>query len=111
VIMANRLPLEQQTGADLIYFNGAYRSFVMVQYKAMEKRSDETEFRWQAKDKFCDEIARMETVLAELRKLPSGGDPDGFRFNENPFFLKFCPRIVFNPVVKGLFTHIPQVIR
>ena len=31
VIMANRLPLEQQTGADLIYFNEAYRSFVMVQ--------------------------------------------------------------------------------
>ena len=35
VIMANRLPLEQQTGADLIYFNEAYRSLVMVQYKAM----------------------------------------------------------------------------
>ncbi len=28
VIMANRLPLEQQTGADLIYFNEAYHSFV-----------------------------------------------------------------------------------
>ena len=42
VTMANRLPLEQQTGADLIYFNEAYRSFVMVQYKAMVKRDDET---------------------------------------------------------------------
>jgi hypothetical protein len=106
VIMANRLPLEQQTGADLIYFNEAYRSFVMVQYKAMENRDGETEFRWQAKDQFCGEIARMETVLAELRKLASGGDPDGFRFNENPFFLKFCSRIVFNPDDKGLFKGI-----
>lgn len=106
VIMANRLPLEQQTGADLIYFNEAYRSFVMVQYKAMEKRGDKTEFRWKVKDQFCDEIARMETLLAELRKLPSGGHPDGFRFNDNPFFLKFCPRVVFNPDDKGLFKGI-----
>ena len=106
VIMANRLPLEQQTGADLIYFNEAYRSFVMVQYKAMEKREDEVEFRWQAKDQFCDEVQRMETLLAQLRTLPSGEHPDGFRFSDNPFFLKFCPRVVFNPDDKGLFKGI-----
>lgn len=106
VIMANRLPLEKQTGADLIYFNEAYRSFVMVQYKAMEKRDEEMEFRWQAKDQFCDEIERMESLLAELRKLPSGDHPDGFRFSDNPFFLKFCPRVVFNPDDKGLFKGI-----
>ncbi|GAB5471667.1 MAG: hypothetical protein Kilf2KO_46970 [Rhodospirillales bacterium] len=106
VIMANRLPLEQQTGADLIYFNEAYRSFVMVQYKAMEKRDEETEFRWREKDQFCDEIARMDALVQELRKVPSGNDPDGFRFAENPFFLKFCPRVVFNPDDKGLFKGI-----
>ena len=106
VIMANRLPLEQQTGADLIYFNEAYRSFVMVQYKAMEKRNKETEFRWQVNDQFVDEIGRMETLLEELRKVRSGDDPDGYRFTDNPFFLKFCPRVVFNPDDKGLFKGI-----
>lgn len=106
VIMANRLPLEQQTGADLIYFNEAYRSFVMVQYKAMEARDQEIEFRWQEKDQFCNEIARMETLLHQLRQVPNGGDPDGYRFTENPFFLKFCPRVVFNPDDKGLFKGI-----
>lgn len=106
VIMANRQPLEQQTGADLIYFNETYRSFVMVQYKAMEKRDEETEFRWQDKDQFCDEIARMDALVQELRKVPSGNDPDGFRFADNPFFLKFCPRVVFNPDDKGLFKGI-----
>ena len=106
VIMANRQPLEQQTGADLIYFNEAYRSFVMVQYKAMEKRDEETEFRWRAKDQFCGEIDRMEALLQKLRKVPSGNDPDGFRFTDNPFFLKFCPRVVFNPDDKGLFKGI-----
>ena len=106
VIMANRLPLEEQTGADLIYFNETYHSFVMVQYKAMEHRDDKTEFRWKAKDQFCQEITRMEILLAELRKLPSGYHPNGFRFADNPFFLKFCPRVVFNPDDKGLFKGI-----
>ena len=103
VIMANRLPLEQQTGADLIYFNEAYRSFVMVQYKAMEKGNDQDEFRWRADDQFIHEIARMDTLLAELKVIQSGSDPDGYRFSENPFFLKFCPRVIFNPDDKGLF--------
>ena len=106
VIMANRLPLEQQTGADLIYFNEAYRSFVMVQYKTMEKGSDQPEFRWQADDQFVQEIERMDALLAELNKIQSGSDPDGYRFSENPFFLKFCPRVVFNPDDKGLFKGI-----
>ena len=106
VIMANRLPLEQQTGADLIYFNEAYHSFVMVQYKAMEKREEKIEFRWQANDQFSDEINRMETLLEELRQEPSSDDPDGYRFTDNPFFLKFCPRVVFNPDDKGLFSGI-----
>ena len=106
VIMANRLPLEQQTGADLIYFNEAFRSFVMVQYKAMEKGKDQAEFRWQANDQFVQEIARMDALLAELGKIKSGTDPDGYRFSENPFFLKFCPRVVFNPDDKGLFKGI-----
>lgn len=31
VIMANRTPLEEQTGADLIYYNETYGAFVLVQ--------------------------------------------------------------------------------
>jgi hypothetical protein len=106
VIMANRFPLEQQTGADLIYFNEAYQSFVMVQYKAMEKGDHGPEFRWQAGDQFVQEIERMDSLIAELKKIPSGGNPDGYRFSDNPFFLKFCPRVVFNPDDKGLFKGI-----
>jgi hypothetical protein len=107
VVMANRLPLEEQTGADLIYFNETYRSFVMVQYKAMEKGiNDQAEFRWGAGDQFEQEITRMDTLWSELEKIVSGNNPDGYRFSENPFFLKFCPRIVFNPDDKGLFKGI-----
>lgn len=103
VVMANRLPLEQQTGADLIYLNETYRSFVLVQYKALEKVKDEHEFRWTDGDQFSGEIARMDQLLEELEKIEPDSDPDAFRLNSNPFFLKFCSRIVFNPDDRGMF--------
>ena len=106
VIMANRQPLEQQTGADLIYFNEAYRCFVMVQYKAMEQGTNEPEFRWQDGDQFVKELERMENFLLELSTISSGISPDGFRFSENPFFLKFCSRALFNPDDRSLFKGI-----
>jgi hypothetical protein len=106
VIMANRLPLEEQTGADLIYYNEAYRAFVLVQYKAMEKAENGAEFRWQDGDQFTKEIERMDALLAELAKCAADNEPDGFRLSSNPFFLKFCSRIVFNPDDKGLFSGI-----
>jgi hypothetical protein len=103
VVMANRLPLEEQTGADLIYYNERYRSFVMVQYKALEKGEKEHEFRWKDGDQFTDEIQRMDKLLEALERIEPDADPDGFRLSTNPFFLKFCSRIVFNPDDQGLF--------
>jgi hypothetical protein len=103
VIMANRLPLEEQTGADLIYYNQTYHSFIMVQYKAMEDGSHGPEFRWQENDQLADEINRMNVMLEELRIIPNDQKPLSFRLHSNPFFLKICPRIIFNPDDKGMF--------
>jgi hypothetical protein len=102
VIMANRLELEQQTGADLIYFNETFRSFVMVQYKAMERGKRGPEFRWRDRDQLHDEILRMDALLKVLRAEPEDATPGSFRLHTNPFFLKLCPRLVFNPDDKGL---------
>jgi hypothetical protein len=106
VIMANRLPLEEQTGADLIYYNETYRAFVLVQYKAMEKAEERVAFRWQDGDRFSNEIERMDVMLAELAKCAVDDAPEGFRLCSNPFFLKFCSRVVFNPDDTGLFSGI-----
>jgi hypothetical protein len=103
VLMANRLRLEEQTGADLIYYNETYRSFVLVQYKSMERGSKGPEFRWQENDQLAEEIARMDVLLEALAKLPQDQSPTSFRLHPNPYFLKLCPRIIFNPDDKGLF--------
>ncbi len=75
VVMANRLALEEQTGAQLIYFNETYRSFVMVQYKALEKGDEEAEFRWTDGDQFTSEIQRIDNLLAELQRIEPDADP------------------------------------
>ncbi len=111
IILANRLPLEQQTGTDLIYFNETFQSFVMVQYKAME-REDRSDGLGQAvfrlpDDQLREEIARMDELLGQINACEPNSAIDGFRLTENPFFLKLCSRIVFNPddvsLVPGMY--------
>lgn len=111
VILANRLPLEEQTGTDLIYFNETYQSFVMVQYKAMERedrsnRSAEAVYRL-PDAQLKEEIDRMDAVLGALKTCAPNTDIGGYRLTENPFFLKLCPRLVFNPdnvsLVPGMY--------
>jgi hypothetical protein len=105
IVMANRTTLEEQTGADLIYYNERFNAFVFVQYKAMGRERDGTVFRWRQhpSDDLVREIARMDTLLSELQRLGDDGTKEGFRLHANPFFLKLCPRVVFNPDDKGLF--------
>jgi hypothetical protein len=102
VVLANRLPLEQQLGADLIYFNETYKAFVIVQYKAMERDGDGNAIFRLPNEQLAKEIARMDAVVAELRRSTANTERLGFRLMENPFFLKLCPRIIFNPDDKGL---------
>ncbi len=103
VLMANHLRLEEQTGADLIYYNEAFQSFVLVQYKSMKKGTNGPEFRWTDDDQLATEIGRLDEMLKDLSTLPQDSSPGSFRLHENPFFLKLCPRIIFNPDDKGLF--------
>lgn len=103
VVMANRRPLELQTGVDLIYFSQKYQSFVMVQYKAMESEGGERRFRWRHEGQFMKEIERMHVTWRDLEKEAVSRDPDAFRLFSNPFFLKFCPREQFRPDDTSMF--------
>ena len=106
VILANRLPLEEQNGTDLIYYNETFHSFVMVQYKAMESEPDnkgnsQAVFRIPNQN-LPQQIERMEALLELLQRCEGNTEIHGFRLTENPFFIKLCPRIVFNPDNIGL---------
>lgn len=97
VMLANKLPLERQTGTDLIYFNETFQSFVMVQYKAMEKDSKSEAYFPLPDEQLDEEIRRMDELVQKMNACPVDKSIDGFRLYENPFFLKLCPRLIFNP--------------
>lgn len=101
VVLANRQPLEEQLGVDLIYFNETFRSFVMVQYKAMERENDDSVFRL-PNAQLDHEIERMNAVRTRFDGQAVLQAPNNFRLSSNPFFLKLCPRIIFNPDDSGL---------
>jgi hypothetical protein len=97
VLLVNRQPLESLIGTDLIYYNETYKSFVMVQYKALEKEGKDEVFRLPNAN-LDDELNRMKIFFSELSEIaPHPLSPSAFRFHNNPFFLKFCPRVVQDP--------------
>lgn len=107
VVLANHLPLEEQLGADLIYYNHRYDSFVAVQYKMMERGGrDGATFRL-PNAQLETEISRMNAAIDGLKNAKDPGMQSDFRLTSNPFFLKLCARDIFNPddesLVKGMY--------
>jgi hypothetical protein len=102
VITANKRPLEELLGVDLIYFNKDRGALVMVQYKMMEPQEvrittytsdDGTEERIGRRDylvrinpQFQSEIARMKNFDREL----PGAKP--YRLNPGAFYIKLVRR-------------------
>jgi hypothetical protein len=102
VLTANKRPLEELFGVDLIYLNRRRGSIVMVQYKMLEqgesrKRSiksrsstfeveDGYDWLLRVDDQFEDEIARMKRFDRDMS--PAGS----YRLNPGAFFLKFMRR-------------------
>ena len=96
ILLANRTRLEELTGTDLIYYNATYKSFVMVQYKAMEHEvGKDAEFRL-PNNQLTEEIARMDATLEGIG-VPSVDNRHEYRISFNPFFIKLCPRIALKP--------------
>ena len=101
VLLANRLPLEELTGTDLIYFNEDFKCFVLVQYKVMEKEKDNFIFRL-PNPQLSEEIARMNSILNSLKLTEGNKLVNDYRISEKPFFIKICPRLEFTPDNVGL---------
>lgn len=92
VILANKLPLEEQLGMDLIYINETLKSVVFVQYKVMKGADGEAGYR---PDRQLDiELARMDELSKLLSKAGADASCDGYRLGDEAFFLKFCKGVL-----------------
>ncbi len=89
VYTANKGPLEEMLGVDLIYVNEATGNMVMVQYKMLTTHTDpvtvKTDWIFRPDDQFKLEVGRM-------KLLPVNAKADDYRLNRSPFFFKFVKR-------------------
>ncbi len=108
VFTANRRPLEQVFGVDLIYFNAGRQNIVMVQYKMLEAEHQEEKTDWiyRPDAKFDSEIHRMQKFALEH---PPG--PHEYRLNPAVFYLKFVKRdgLISNGAIITPIEHFEQL--
>ncbi|SHH62685.1 hypothetical protein SAMN04488135_1047 [Pollutimonas bauzanensis] len=103
VILANKLPLEMQLGVDLIYVNETMKSVVFVQYKMFAGTDGEDGYR--PNDQLAIEIERMHEAAATLAGVATDESCDGYRFGSDPFFLKFCSKLLSHETG----SHVPGI--
>ena len=107
VVLANKLPLERQLGVDLIYVNETLKSVVFVQYKMFAGNDGEDGYR--PDGQLAEEIARMDVAVKTLSEVKEDSSCDGYRFGADPFFLKFCSKLVPNDAsghVPGIYVPV-----
>lgn len=94
IFTANKRPLEELFGVDLIYLNHVRRSLVMVQYKMLEAAKRD----W--KSETCEEKEwtvrvdhQFKKELEKMTKFDKDLDPKGsYRLNPTAFFFKLVKR-------------------
>ena len=109
IYIANKLPLEQMLGVDLIYINETRGNIVMVQYKMLEEDKHESgnqDWLFRPDQQLRDEIARMRLPAFE-------GSLSDYRLSRNPFFFKFVKRKIVDDSHKSFLVsvdHLNQIL-
>lgn len=87
IYTANRRPLEQLLGVDLIYLNERRGALVLIQYKMLERDRDTGE-GWQVRVDW-----QFENELDRMRRFDLDLDPGGpYRLHPGAFFVKMMKR-------------------
>jgi len=89
VYTANRLPLEEVFGVDLIYLNLTKRNIVMLQYKMLEpdRAAGRNDWVYRPDSKFHDQIGRMNDFASTNET-----SREEYRICSDVFYLKFVRR-------------------
>lgn len=106
VIYANRNALEKTLGVDLIYYNQAFNSFVLVQYKLMSEESD-GQFIYRPDGQLAKELERMDEFCGGFPDNEKLTNDQDYRLSDDPFLLKLVPNKGLAPssgeLIKGMY--------
>ena len=109
IYTANKLPLEEMLGVDLIYINEIKGNIVMIQYKMLEaggQLKDNHDWIFRPDQQLCAEIARMQLPDFEVSL-------SDYRLSRNPFFFKFVKRNIVNDKHQSFLVsldHLNQIL-
>jgi hypothetical protein len=85
IIYANRTPLENNIGVDLIYYGHNHQTFIFVQYKRLVEENKKYIYRANNDKSLIKEIDRMDNLKTHIIE-----DVYDFRINNEVFYFKFC---------------------
>lgn len=100
----NALELERRTGADLIYYHVPTQSFVLVQYKRLERKQQP----YRVDRQLLDQLERLEAVNQLSR---TAERPHEWRFGDDACFLKlaYWPENGTNDLAPGMYLPVSYV--
>lgn len=107
VVYANKNDLEHTLGVDLIYYNEAYSSFVLVQQKLMKKEDSDSKFIYRPDAQLKKEVQRMVDFAQRYQNTYTLRDHEGYRLNRDGFFVKLVPNRGLRPasgeLIEGMY--------
>lgn len=90
----DKKPLETVLGIDLLIFLADYESYLLLQYKSMEKKSDDEGKSWSylVDRQLLDQIGAMDRAASAIasRSVPGAGAMKHWRLTDEAFYFKFC---------------------
>lgn len=90
----DKKPLETVLGIDLLIYLADYKSYLLIQYKCMQPKSDHKGKTWSylVDPQLSQQIAAMDSAAAAISKEPASPASSlmDWRLSDEAFFFKFC---------------------
>lgn len=90
----DKKPLETVLGIDLLIYLADYNSYLLLQYKCMEPKSDKQGKTWSylVNSQLLKQIEAMDTAVAAISQVlpPTVPSLKEWRLSDEAFFFKFC---------------------
>ncbi len=97
VSVVDHTDLEAVLGIDLIIYNLRYDSFLLLQYKRMQKGPDSWAYAVNPSSNLHQQLERMRAFGAKVGMIDRQAIPPptlwSHRLSENPFYFKFCEEL------------------
>lgn len=91
VMVTDKTSIEETLGVDLIIYSSCYNSYLLLQYKRMEKIKSSWLYRISPSSNIHDQLQ----IMDGFHRVAGTSSPTkkwDYRLNSNPFYFKFCER-------------------